>query len=81
MSNHLADRWADKAQLLPECQQTYALHGSWDVLHDGEAVTGALRKTLQDILVEQHWKQGLVKAGKVRDTADMDCCCADAHRM
>ena len=72
VSNHMADRWADKAQALPPADEAYCAGGAWDVAYQGNVITGPLRSTMQTLLTERHWRHGLAKAGRVHDAEDMD---------
>jgi len=72
VANHLADRWTNKAQSLPQSALTHDVAGTWDVAYCGDTVTGPLRKTLKATLIERHLKMGLQAAGRAPAHADMD---------
>ena len=72
VANHLADRWANKAQSLPDTTLTYNSGRAWDVTYEGAVVTGPLRKSLKAILMETHLRKGLRAAGRAPEEGDMD---------
>ena len=72
VSNHMADRWAAKAQTLPDSSKPYTSPQSWDVAYEGTRITGPLRRSVKAILVDQHLRRGLLRAGRVTENCDVD---------